>query len=64
MEVVPFGEVVLHRLPEVATDRPQALEEMWAKGVWLGHARAFNTSLVSTDAGVVEAWAVRSLTDN
>ena len=51
MEVVPFGEVVLHRLPEVATERPQALEERWAKGVWLGHARASNTSLVATDNG-------------
>lgn len=34
MEVAPFGEVILHRLPEVATDRPQALQEIWDKGVW------------------------------
>ena len=36
MEVVPFGEVVLHRLPEVATERPQALEERWANGGVVG----------------------------
>ena len=38
MEVVPFGEKVLYRLPEVANDRHQSLEERWAKGMWLGHA--------------------------
>ena len=36
MEVVPFDEVVLHRLPEVATERPQALEERWANGGVVG----------------------------
>ena len=29
--VVPFGEMVLYRMPEVARDRHQALEEIWAK---------------------------------
>ena len=37
---------------------------MWARGVWLGHARASNTSLVSTDAGIVKALAVRRLTES
>ena len=64
MEVVPFGEVVLHRLPEVATDRPQALEDRWVKGVWLGHAMSSNTSLVDTDKGVIKALAIRRLSEN
>ena len=38
-EVVPIGEKVLYRMPEVANDRHLALEERWAKGVWLDHAR-------------------------
>ena len=33
LEVVPFGENVLYRLPEVANDRHQALEERLAKGL-------------------------------
>ena len=36
LDLVPFGEIVLYRLPEVATDRHQALEPRWEKGVWLG----------------------------
>ena len=40
--VVPSGETILYRLPEVAHDRHQALEERWEKGVWLGHARSTN----------------------
>ena len=36
IEVVPFGEAVLYRKPEVARDRHQALEERWSKSVWLG----------------------------
>ena len=39
MEVVPFGEVVMYRLPEVARGRHQPLEERWGKGLWLRHAR-------------------------
>ena len=34
LEVVPFGEVVMYRLPEVARDKHQALEERWGKGLW------------------------------
>ena len=61
LEVVPFGDAVLYRLLEVAAERPQAVEERWAKGVWLGHARASSTSLAAAEAGVVKAWSVRRL---
>ena len=40
------------------------MEERWANGVWLGHARASHTSLVATEKGVVKAWAVRRLAEN
>ena len=61
IEVVPFGEVVLYRLPEVARDRHQALEERWAKGVWMGHARSTNAALIGTADGVIKAWGFRRL---
>ena len=61
MEVVPFGETALHRLPEVARDKNQALEERWAKGIWLGHARGTNETLVATDSGMAKVWAIRRL---
>ena len=52
---------MLYRLPEVARDRHQALEERWAKGVWLGHARSTNAALIGTDKGVIKAWGFRRL---
>ena len=32
LEVILFGEKGLDRMPEVANDRHEALEERWAKG--------------------------------
>ena len=61
LEVVPFGEKVLYRLPEVANDRHQSLEERWAKGVWLGHARHSPEVLIATEDGIVKSWAIRGL---
>ena len=61
--VVPFGEMVLHRVPDVARDRHQALEERWAKGVWLGHARHSPEVLIGTPDGVVKAYAIRRLAE-
>ena len=63
LELVPFGEVVWYRLPEVAVDRHQALEERWAKGVWLGHARHSSETLIGTPKGVVKAWAIRRMAE-
>ena len=63
IEVVPFGETVLYRMPEVAMDRHQALEERWAKGVWLSHARSTNSVLVAADEGIIKAWGIRRLQD-
>ena len=61
IEVIPFGETVLYRVREIARDRHQALEERWAKGVWLGHARSTNATLVAADQGVIKVWGVRRL---
>ena len=48
-------------MQEVARDRHQALEERWAKGIWLGHARCSSEVLIGTDQGVVKVWAVKRL---
>ena len=64
LPVVPFGEVVLFRLPEVANDRHQALEERWSQGIWLGHARGIGEILVSDAHGVRHVWAIRTLIED
>ena len=61
IEVVPFGETVLYRMPEVARDRHQALEERWAMGVWLRHARSTNSAFVATDEGIIKTRGIRRL---
>ena len=59
LDLVPFGEIVLYRLPEVATDRHQALEPRWDKGVWLGYARHSSEVLIGTPKGIIKAWSIR-----
>ncbi|MDA8583518.1 hypothetical protein N9L68_04775 [bacterium] len=61
MEVVPLGEVVMYRMPEVASEKHEALEERWGKGLWLGHARHIPEVLLATESGIVKAYAVRRL---
>ena len=61
IEVIPFRETILYRLPEIARDKHQALEPRWAKGVWLGHARSTNAALVATSEGVIKVWGFRRL---
>ena len=64
LEVVPFGEKVMYRLPEVASERHQALEERWAKGMWLGHARHSPEVLIGIAEGIVKSWAIRRLPED
>ena len=45
--MAPFGEIVMYRLPKVANDRHQALEDILAKGAWLGHARHSSEVLIA-----------------
>ena len=59
MGVVLFGEVIQYRVPEVARDRHQALEQRWATGIWLGHARSSPEVLVATTEVVIKVWAIR-----
>ncbi|MDA8583663.1 hypothetical protein N9L68_05500, partial [bacterium] len=61
LEVIPFGDVVMYRMSEVASDRHHAREERWGKGVWLGHAQHTPEVIISTESGIVKAYAVRRL---
>ena len=61
--MVPFGETVLYRMPEVARDRHQSLEERWEKGIRMGHARSTNSTLVATNTGVIKVWGIRRLSE-
>ena len=58
---VPFGETVLFRMPEVANDQHQALDERWCRGIWIGHARDTGETLVADEEGVRNVWAVRRM---
>ena len=59
-EVVPFGEVVHYRKLE-DDGRKKKLDSPWEEGVWLGHARGSNETLVGTREGVVRAWAIKRM---
>ena len=61
MEVVPFGEKVMYRMPEVARDRHQVLEDRWAHGIWLGHARHTPEILIGDSTGGIKPRAIRRL---
>ena len=61
VEVILFGEIVLYRMPEVASERHQELEEMWSNRVWLGHARHTPEAILAIETGIVKAYAVRRL---
>ena len=59
VEVVPFGETVMYKRLEESGRKKNKLESSWEHGVWLGHARGSNESLVGTADGVVRAWAIK-----
>ena len=37
------------------------MEELWAHGIWLGHARHTPEIMIGTSKGVVKSWAIRRL---
>ena len=59
MEVVPFGDKVMFKRLKVSGEKKQSMESKWEDGLWLGHARASNETLIGTREGVVRSWAVK-----
>ena len=60
-EVVPFGEKVHYR--KLDDSERKKLESLWEEGVWLGHTRSSNETLIGTKEGVVRAWAVKRMSE-
>ena len=58
-DVVPFGERVWFRQLRDHSDKKASMDTRWSEGVWRGHNRGSNESLIGTPKGVVKAWAVR-----
>jgi len=53
--VVPFGETVWYK--EIKENKAKA-DSAWTEGIWLGHHRESNETLVGTNEGVVRAYAI------
>ena len=58
-EVLPFGERVWFRKLTAHSDKKASMDTKWSEGVWLGHNRGSNESLIGTPQGVMKAWSVR-----
>ena len=52
---------MLFRVPEVANEQRQALEDRWSRGILFGHAWDIGETLVADEVGVRKVWAARKL---
>ena len=59
-EVLPFGEVVMCRVPHEGHMRHK-LDAVWVKGAWAGRTEVSDEHIVLTDKGVVTTRSVRRL---
>ena len=58
-EAVPFGGKGMYKKLTESGARKQVMECQREEGIWLGHNRGSNESLIGTPNGVMKAWAVR-----
>ena len=56
---MPFGEQVWFKALRRTKQRTNKFESEWQEGIWLGHARASDETIIGTPEGVVRAWAVK-----
>ena len=59
--VVAFGEKVWYKEIRPGKERTNKLESEWREGLWLGHSRRSNESIIGTREGVVRACAVKRM---
>ena len=57
--VVAFGEKVWYKELRVQKDRKDKFESEWREGIWLGHSRGSNETVVGTREGAVKAYAIK-----
>ena len=56
---IPLGEKVWYKQIRDGKERKDKFSSEWKEGLWLGHARGSNDTLIGTREGVVRAYAVR-----
>ena len=56
---VAYGEKVWFKQIKDSKDTDNKFESDWQEGIWLGHQRSSNETLVGTRDGVVRAYAIR-----
>eukprot|EP00974_Lingulodinium_polyedra_P097698 9470319-Lingulodinium_polyedra.AAC.1 len=59
LQLAVFGERVWYREVREQKERKEKFATEWKEGVWLGHTRNSNESIIGTKDGVVRAYAVR-----
>ena len=57
--VVPFGEFLWYRQIRKGKAQENKLESEMKEGIWLGHARNTNETLIGTADGVVRAYDIK-----
>lgn len=56
--VVCFGETVWYKEIREAKERKEKLLSEWQEGIWLGHARSTNETIIGTEGGAIRAYAI------
>ena len=56
-----FGEKVWYKELKAKTEKQHKFESDWQSGLWLGHSRSSNETIVGTRDGVIKAWAIRGM---
>ena len=59
MTIAGFGERVWFKQIRDSKERPNKLESERKDGIWLGHSRNTNETIVGTSEGVVRAYAIK-----
>ena len=57
--MVAFAEKVWFKEIRDTKERKNKLSTEWKEGIWLGHSRASNETILGTDTGIVRAYAVK-----
>jgi hypothetical protein len=56
--VVPYGEKVWFKRIREQKSQKDKMESEWEEGIWLGHNRATNESVIGTENGVIRAYSI------
>ena len=61
--VVAFGEKVWYKELRAGKERKNKFESEWQEGLWLGHSRESNETIVGTKEGVIRAYAIKRMAE-